>query len=197
MNTTAKIILIAFGSMIVLLVALVALLAFVIMPRFVSSSMTASRDPAAGQRLVHDIGFSKIPPGYRTGFVTDLGLTKLAVLRSVDRTRGRFSISITKTTIPMFGILPRSQADEESSKQGAAMALHLACKAVVALPSETIRAGTRTIAVDRFACDDSFGRRETAITTITVPNGMVQLNASGPAQSFDMAAVRALLASFR
>jgi hypothetical protein len=197
MNTTVKIILIAFGSMIALLAALVVLLAFVIMPRFVSSSMAASRNPAAGQRLLRDIGFSKIPPGYRTDLVTDLGLTKLAVLGSVDKKRGRFSISISKTTIPMFGVLPRSQADEESSKQGAAMALHLACKAVVALPSESVQAGTRTIVVDRFACDGSFGKRETAITTITVPNGMVQLNASGPAQSFDMAAVRALLASFR
>lgn len=190
-----KAILIILGSLAAVCVALVLILWFAVLPQLARKTVVDSRDPAAIARVLRAIGPFEIPPGYRASMAMDMGLSKMVMLQRGDSSRGRFfTISVSKVAVPFLSISP-SSSDAQAAKTRE-LAMHLVCRRLTTLPTETVPSPDGPIALDHFRCDEAARHIEMAAAVIRSPSGLVQVNASG-VNEFDIAAVRKVIASFR
>jgi hypothetical protein len=187
MSTTAKIILIAFGSMIALLVALVAIFAFIILPRLGGQqTMQNLLNPeAAGSHALVQMGFHRVPPGYHAMLLSNFGQSNFGQREGVlimkdapfGRRRSQFMISVMQMNVPSLTYSRR-----------------LACKTLINLHTETVRARAQDITLHHYRCDSL--NTETTTASIVTPRGFITVKGNALSGPADMVAIRQLLASF-
>jgi hypothetical protein len=180
MNTTTKIILIAFGSVIALLVVLVALFGFIIAPRLGQTMQNLKNPEAAGSHALIQMGFHRVPPGYRAMLLSNLGLREGVLITKaapVGRRRSWFMISITQMNVPSLAYSRR-----------------FSCKTLIDLRTETVHARAQDITVHHYRCDSL--KTETTTASIVTSRGFITVNGHAQSGPADMVAVRQLLASY-
>ena len=191
MSSTARTLLIVFGSLIGLLV-----LAFAVVQVSVFRMAAQAQDPATIKRVAAEFGTFAVPVGYRETFATDMLFAKTLVISRGPPARNsdQFTIVLMKMQLP--GVPSGSnQVKDQSSSMDKGFRRALFCKRPSSLPTEAVQAKMGTIHIRRRLCEES--GIETATAVLSSNGGFVSVGASGRKEAFDMRALRGLIASFR
>ena len=177
--------------MIYLLGGVVVLVAFLLAGRaFVAA------DPATIKRVAADFGPFEVPPGYRETMAMDLMFSKTIFISRADPAKnGHFTIILGRTALPTVRSTSPTLPNKLFSTDTAPLKIPGCKRSTPAMP-ELIRSKVGTMTLRRTLCQD--GRdTELASAYFTSRGGIIFVSASGPKASFDLAALRRLLASFR
>jgi hypothetical protein len=188
MSGTTKVLLIVFGALAVLLVLIVSIV-FAFGWRMASQS----RDPENIRRVAAEFGKFDIPPGYQETMAIDMFITKTLFI-------GRKPMGKSDFTIFMMKMKTAPRVDSSRSKLPTFMPhnepLETAnCAHLVLLPPEIVRAKRGTFYVRKWWCRET--DVEYAMASVRNGDGTIGIGASEKKSSFDMKALRSLLASFR
>jgi hypothetical protein len=193
-SSGARIILIVFGGLAVLIVGGVVLL-FALAGRMAQGMS----DPAQTKRIAASFGTFDAPPGYRATAI-DGGLVKTLVLDPASKLPHDefFSIYLMRMDYPRLpGMhLPEEVLADHSRDPVPLMGLPH-CKRTHELASERIRSRIGSLLIRRAMCAEPGNAWESATARIPHKGGNITVSASGTHRSFDIVALRTLLASFR
>lgn len=191
MSSTARILLIVFGSLIGLLV-----LAFVVVQVSVLRMAGKAQDPATIKRVAAEFGTFAVPAGYRETFAMDMLISRTLVIsrKPPARNSDQFTILLMKMQLPRVPS-GSNQVKDQSSSMDNGLRKTLFCKRSSNLRAEAVHAKIGTIHIHRRLCEDS--GLETATAVFSSNGGLISVGASGRKEAFDMKALRGLLASFR
>ncbi|MBD5633094.1 MAG: hypothetical protein IAI49_01345 [Candidatus Eremiobacteraeota bacterium] len=102
MSRELKIVLVIFGSLGGIALALVVVLALTL-PHLMKTLAAAQSDPAAVARTAAKIATFNVPKGYRIGNASDLGLTQIVTIVPVRPDRGGFQMQLQGSLVPSDG----------------------------------------------------------------------------------------------
>jgi len=194
MSSTARVLLVVFGSLATRLIAMVSLL-------FYSGYRMASSawDPATIKRVAAEFGTFDVPPGYRETMAMDLLFSESLIISRVHQTGrdGHFTIILGRTTMPGVASTPTSMKKLSSAFEPPMPIKIPRCKRLASASPEPIRSKAGTITLRRSTCDDAARDIETASAFFSSNGGIVFVTASGTKAAFDLPALRGLIASFR
>jgi hypothetical protein len=193
MSLTARVLLIVFGSLAALLILAVSLAVYAGYRMANSAS-----DPATIKRVAADFGTFDVPPHYRETMAMDLAFSKTLFIGPAGPTknRGRFAIILGRTAMPQIGATAPALPSNLLTNDTAPMKIPGCKQSTPAMP-ELIRSKVGTITLRRTVCEDGTLHTELASAYFMSHGGLIFVSASGPKASFDLAALRSLLASFR
>jgi hypothetical protein len=193
MSSTARVLLVVFGSLAALLVVMVSLLVY-------SGYRMASSasDPATIKRVAAEFGTFDVPPGYRETMAMDVLFSKSLIISRVHQTgRDGFTIILGRTKMPGVASTSTSMKKLSSAFESPMPIKIPGCKRLASASPEPIRSKGGTVTLRRSICDDAALDIETASAFFSSNGGIVFVTASGTKASFDLPALRSLIASFR
>jgi hypothetical protein len=157
-----------------------------------------AQDPATIAAVRSSIGQFDVPAGYRVAFALDNWPIKTMMLvrsgsNAATAEYGIMLIKLMPITVPGIGPAPRSTGEASRSKW-----LRFAgCRRINELPDERVVARNRVFVLRHARCDDADVDEEAADATFDVSGGIVSVRGRGTRETFDLAAIRSLLRSFR
>jgi hypothetical protein len=191
MSSTARILLIVFGSLFGLL-----LLAFVVLQVSLFRMAGQAQDPVTIKRVAAEFGTFAVPAGYRETFATDILISKTLVISREPPARKSDQFTIVLMKVQLLGVPSGSnRVKDQSSTMDKGLRRAPFCKRRSSLPAEAVHAKIGTIHIRRTLCEDS--GLETATAVFSSNGGFISVGASGRKEAFDMGALRGLIASFR
>ncbi len=190
MSRPGKVILIVFGSLALLCVALMVVLIAFVLPKFGHQALARSGDPkliAAVRKSMPEI---HIPPGYFAAAAFDMGFAKnLTIMRNDNSPSFRITVQETITMV--------SGNAEKSTEMGKSISTRFLCKERTNESTTIVRRRRGDTTIRRLRC--RIGRREyeseMAWAALDVRGKIVRITADGSHQRFDIDAVRRIVAS--
>lgn len=190
MSGTARVLLIVFGGLAVMIVG-----GFILLIMLASWIAHGSNDPASTKRVTAAFGTFVVPHGYRVQLASDLFFTQMLM---IDRAHAAvkpnaFSIVLMRVRSPGAS----QEAFEKRLTSTDRRASIARCRHVVRFSPEPIASRIGSIVLNRRLCADGPRGMERATAFFRSKGAVVIVSAIGRVGDFDVPALRALLASFR